>query len=136
VRYINNANIDSRLFYWHTADNVTYDGTTLETYATFDIADVVLTTPDPGASVDLPVTFTWIPRPASPTDSYEFELFDPANEEPYFYTDPPLGNVSSFTLQDLPNGFEEGVEYGWAISVLSPEGGFGGSYYYFPITFK
>jgi hypothetical protein len=86
--------------------------------------------------VDLPVTFTWIPRPASPTDSYEFELFDPANEEPYFYTDPPLGYVSSFTLQDLPNGFDEGVEYGWAISVLSPEGGFGGSYYYFPITFK
>jgi len=136
VRYRNDADIDTRLAYWHTADNVTYNATSLDLFATFDIADIVLSTPEPEASVDLPVTFTWIPRPASPTDSYEFDLFDPANEDTYFYTDPPLGYVSSYTLQGLPGGFEEGEEYGWAVAVLSPEGGFGASYYYHPVTFK
>lgn len=136
VRYNNDTQDDTRLATWHTADNTTYNATSLVSFAAFDIANIVLSAPEPGATVELPVTFHWIPRAASPSDSYMLELFDLSNDEPYFYTDPFLGYVSSYTLQERPGGFEKGVEYGWGIIANSPEGGFGYSYYYYRITFK
>jgi hypothetical protein len=134
VRYLNNSD-DSRLYTWHTPVDKSYNGSSVVTFETFDIANIVLSSPEPGAAVKLPATFTWVMRPASPTDSYEFNLFDP-NSDLEFYTDPPLGYVSSYSLSALPQGFSKGVEYGWGMGVVSPAGGYGMSFYYNPIMFK
>jgi len=102
---------------------------------TFDIADVVLGTPAPWATVGLPQTFTWTRRAATPTDSYEFNLFDPADGDPWWWT-ALLGYVSSYTLVSLPPNFTTGVQYGWNMWVYAPDGGVGASNYYNPITFS
>ncbi|MGB4868478.1 MAG: hypothetical protein WBP47_00450, partial [Candidatus Promineifilaceae bacterium] len=83
-----------------------------------------------------PYTFHWTPRPASTTDSYEFNLFDYDDNDPYFYTDPPLGYVGAFTLLSLPPGFAPGVYYVWDIWVYCPDGGYGISYWSYYVRFS
>lgn len=135
VRYLNNSD-PSRLYTWHTPENTTYGSVTTVVFDPFDIANIILQSPEPGATVSLPVTFTWTLRPASPNDNYEFNLFDPADGNPYYYTNPPLGYKNAYGLRSLPANFVKGVEYGWDIFVYSPDGGYGESYYYYPVTFK
>jgi hypothetical protein len=101
----------------------------------FDIANIELLLPIPGDVVPLPFTFQWSARLASLFDSYEFNLFDPTDGNPYFYTVPPLGYVNSYTLRDLPSGFEYGVEFAWDIWAYSPDGGTGVSYWAYIVSF-
>ena len=78
----------------------------------FDVAGIS-SSPSPNARSRLPATFQWTVRPASPSDNYEFDLFDPVDQSPYFWTDPPLGYVGWYTLTGLPAGFSAGTRYGW-----------------------
>jgi hypothetical protein len=55
---------------------------------------------------------------------------------PYFFTDPPLGYVGSYTLNSLPPGFTTGYPYVWDMWVYSPDGGYGISYWAYYVTFS
>jgi hypothetical protein len=90
----------------------------------FDIANVALIAPSNGATVTLPYTFQWAPRPGISSDSYEF--FMPGGSSHYGST--PLGYVGSFTLATLPAGFVPGQYYYWGVYVYQPDGGYGISY--------
>jgi hypothetical protein len=136
VRYINPSTFgDGRLGFWATREISFYAARSDVNIGNFDIADITLLNPEPGAVISLPITFQWARRPATPSDSYEFNLFDPYNELPYFYT-PPLGYVETYTLGRLPIGFSPGVVYGWALGVYSLDGGYGTSFYYHPVMFS
>jgi hypothetical protein len=99
---------------------------------TFDISDVILTAPDLGTTISLPHDFQWSPRSYSSTDSYALLLINST-----FRFDAPLqGFVSSYTLNSLPAGFSLNTEYKWAVKIVSPDGGYGQSYYRRTITFS
>jgi hypothetical protein len=134
VRFRNTTNPD-QLSLWCTGIDTTYNATHMVTFETFDILNIYLTQPSPGSAVKLPVTFQWLPRPPTPTDSYEFNLFEYDTGNPSFYTE-PLGYVDSYTLTSLPPGFNYNTLYCWGIVVYSPEGGYGSSYYCFGVTFN
>lgn len=95
---------------------------------TFDIADVALVYPPYNTVVSFPVTFQWSPRPATPTDSYQFHLIETTRRYPDFYSS-PLGYVNSYTLNSLPAGFSYGPYYRWDIQITDPDGGIGVSSY-------
>jgi predicted outer membrane repeat protein len=136
VLYQNTASGNpNRLWAWVTQAVSAYAPGSEFNIGNFDLANVALVSPDPGTTVSLPTTFRWTPRPASPTDSYEFNLFDYEDGDPYFYTDPPLGYVSAFTLHSLPPGFAPDVYYTWNIWVYSPDGGYGISYWSYYVRF-
>jgi hypothetical protein len=103
---------------------------------TFDLADIVLVAPNSGATSALPVTFQWISRPSTPLDSYELNLYNPANLNQWWRTVPPLGYVNTYTLNGLPSGFAAGVQYAWFTAAYSPDGGYGESYWAPYITFS
>lgn len=131
VRYLNTEGAGARpdrLWLWWTQELTTYSGEEIN-IGNFDLANITLVAPTNEAGISLPYTFQWAPRPASPTDSYEFNLFDYADDDPYFYTAPPLGYVGGFTLNGLPEGFETYAWYLWNVWVYSPDGGVGVSYW-------
>jgi Tol biopolymer transport system component len=127
VRFRNDSQTPGRLWIWGTPEITTYTAGSRRELAAFDIADIVLTAPPNATPVWLPYTFQWAPRPATPTDSYEFNLFDPSGN-PYFYTNPPLGYVGYYTLNSLPPDFTTNKWYLWDVWVYSPDGGYGISY--------
>ncbi len=130
VRYQNSVSgPTNRLWTWHTQSLSSYTSGAEIQIGDFDIANIELITPASGAVVGLPYTFQWAARPATPLDSYEFNLFDYEDGDPYFFTDPPLGYVSSYTLNSLPPGFGTYTYYLWNMWVYSPDGGFGISYW-------
>lgn len=134
VRYLNSEENNSRVILWVTQLLDSYLGSSEINIGNFDVANINLSSPNPGQTVDLPETFSWDRRfPTS--DSYEFNLFDPNDGDPYFYTE-PLGYVNSYTLNSLPGGFSPGEPYGWAINVYAPDGGAGASYYYYDVIFS
>jgi uncharacterized repeat protein (TIGR01451 family) len=128
ARFKNNSNPD-QLYLWCTGVNTTYNASHMVTFETFDILNIFLTQPESGSVLTLPVTFQWLPRSATPTDSYEFDIFDYDTGDPSFYTDPPLGHVGSYTLTSLPPGFSYNRWYCWDVVAYSPDGGYGVSYY-------
>ncbi len=127
VRYQNTTDT-SRLWTWHTRELTAFAAGGSVHIGDFDLADIGLLSPANDASVGLPRTFYWSVRSATPSDSYEFNLYEPSTESPYFYTDPLLGYVGSYTLTTLPAGFNVGQTYAWEIWVYSPDGGYGISY--------
>ena len=131
VQYQNSTGEQNRLNIWETQEVSTYIPGSEFNIGNFDLANVELTSPSAGATVNLPYNFRWTPRPASTTDSYEFNLYDYRDHDPYFYTDSPLGYVGAFTLHSLPPGFVAGVYYAWNIGVYSPDGGYGISYHWY-----
>lgn len=70
VLYRNEDN-PNQLFVWATRALEAYAAGAAVPIGNFDIANIELLTPAPGASVGLPATFTWERRSAVPTDSYE-----------------------------------------------------------------
>jgi hypothetical protein len=126
VRYTNTLD-PSRLFTWHTRRLDSFTAGSEVNIGDFDIGDITLVSPAAGASVRLPQTFQWTARAASPTDSYEFNIYDPSDPYTWFWTDPPLGYVSSYRVTGLP-GFSIAYPYFWEIWVYSPDGGYGISY--------
>ena len=133
VRYLN-ATTNTRLSSWGTRQLTSFAGPSDVAIGNFDIANIPLVSPLSGNKVTLPSMFSWGVRPATPTDSYEFNLFDPTNPSLAAWT-PPLGYVGSVTLNSLPSGFVPNVGYGWYMAVYSPDGGYGTSYYYRRVSF-
>ena len=136
VLYRNNAGTVGRLWVWGTRALTTYTAGSSVEIGNFDIADIILVSPPYGRAVALPYTFQWTPRPATPSDSYEFNLYDPTDLDPWFYSDPPLGYVGSFRLTGLPTGFSPKLQYAWEIWAYSPDGGSGISYEARLVTFS
>src|SRR6185369_10713768 len=83
VSYINNSN-PNRLFRWGTRQVATYQPGAGVLIGNFDIANIVLLSPPAGTTGDLPFKFEWIRRPATSSDSYEFNLTDPNTGDPFF----------------------------------------------------
>jgi hypothetical protein len=127
IYYVGYYNEDDlkRLWRWETRELITYTAGSQVEIGNFDIADITMLSPAPGATVRLPYTFVWEVRPATPSDSYEFNLYDSQDNNPYFYTDPALGYVDYYTLASLPQGFATGTTYSWEMWVYSPDGGHG-----------
>jgi hypothetical protein len=135
VRYRNYTNTPGRLWVWGANPLTAYATGSSAAGGDFDIADIALVSPPDGVSLALPRFFSWTPRPATPTDSYEFDIYDPSDNDPYAYTD-KLGYVDGFNMTGLPQGFEGGVEYVWEVWVYSPDGGYGISYESRRVTFN
>jgi hypothetical protein len=136
VRFLNTAETDGRLWLWGTRELDSYTNGAAVALGDFDLADVTLLSPDAGALVSLPFTFRWTRRPATPSDSYEFDLWDWDDDDPFFYTDPPLGYVDSFTLNNTPPGFATYTPYTWDIWIYSPDGGYGICFWSFYVGFS
>lgn len=125
VGYTNSGLDPTRLFSWSTRTLTSYTAGSDVNIGNFDIAAISLVAPGNGATVSLPATFQWTPRPGSSSDSYEVELYDPVDFDPFWITYPYLGYVGSYTLNSLPTGFSTGAQYVWNIAVNSADGGFG-----------
>lgn len=125
VLYQNNGNIPGRLAIWGTRLLTSYSTGSNASIGNFDITDISLDLPAYGDTVALPYTFQWTPRSATPSDTYEFDLFDLVDGNPYFFTIPPLGYVGAYTLNSLPPGFNPDTPYWWEIWVYSMDGGSG-----------
>lgn len=132
VRYLNTTN-QAFLSYWQTARLTSYTAGASVSIGDFDIADIQLSSPYPGATVWLPCIFQWVSRWATPSDSYEFNLFNPSGSS-WWWT-PHLGYSSVIRLDSLPAGFYPGIDYGWYVAVYSPDGGYGESFYYRRVRF-
>ena len=133
VRYLNPDDA-SRLYLWATRELTQYTAGSVVTIGNFDIANIELNLPEAGAWVHLPYTFQWTPRAASPLDSYEYDLYDYQDGNPYFYT-PLLGYVGSYRLAGVPAGFSIGIDYVWDIWAYSQDGGAGVSYWSYYVRF-
>jgi len=139
VKYSNgaNGNADSTnyLAFWNSFSITSYTAGTNVAGGGFDIANISLSSPGPGATVPLPQAFSWVRRTATTSDSYEWDVFDPNDGNPYAYT-APLGYVSGITVNGLPSGFSYGVQYAWNVWAIGPDGGTGASYYTRYVTFS
>jgi hypothetical protein len=136
LAYFQNASLTSgRLWYWQTRSLVTYTLGSQVLLGNFDVADIKLISPSSSVTVTLPVAFTWQMRSASPSDSYEFDLYEPNSLSPYFYTQPPLGHVGSYQLKSLPTGFSANTRYTWEIWAYAPDNALGISLESRPIAF-
>jgi hypothetical protein len=139
VRYRNrnegNADNPNYLRYWACNNIYSYAAGTNVAGGDFDVDNIPLTSPASGVTVALPYTFQWTRRSVTPSDSYQFELYDAADADPYWWSS-KLGYVSSYTLGELPpGGFVAGVVYMWGIWVYGPDG-FGISYQHRLVTFS
>jgi hypothetical protein len=83
----------------------------------------------------LPTIFSWTARGFS-DDSYELDLFDPADTDPLFYTALMSSDTNSYLLSSLPAGFSPFVQYGWDMFAVTTYDGYGESYYYNRVTFS
>lgn len=128
VRFQNDFSYNDRLWTWHTKYIDAYVAGEDYHMGDFDLHDVHLLSPANGQHVSLPTQFQWTTRPNTPSDSYELNLYDPYDGNPYFYTYPPLNYVGTYTLTNLPPGFSPNTLYVWEIWVYSPDGGYGISY--------
>jgi len=131
VRYWNTSGTPGRLSGWATWSISSYIAGTNLHAGDFDIADIALVSPPNGATVSLPRIFSWTPRFATPSDDYEFDLFDGE----WWWTDPTLGYAGEYTLNSLPTGFYSGTEYWWEVCAYGPYG-YGWSYEARAVTFS
>jgi hypothetical protein len=97
----------------------------------FDLDNIDLVSPSHDSYEWLPTTFSWNMRGIA-TDSYEVNLADMSDYDPYWWTE--VGHVNSYVLNSLPSGFNPDSPYGWWMWVYGPDG-YGVSYYYHSITF-
>lgn len=134
VRYLNGSD-SNRLCCWSTRLLDSSNNGQTVAAGNFDLANISLQAPAPGAHVTLPQQFQWTVRPGIPTDSYELDLYDPGNQNTSWYT-PPLGYVGSYNLSSLPGNLSYGWGYGWYVGVYSPDGGYGASYWAYLVTFE
>ena len=133
VRYGPNTTNSDYLFAWYGPDITSYTAGESVPGGDFDIANVSLLSPDPGATLPLPITFTWQRRGVA-TDTYRWVLLDP--ETGGWWVSDDLGYADSFTLTSLPEWAEYGKEYGWYVEVYNGPDSFGKSFYYRTITFS
>jgi hypothetical protein len=98
----------------------------------FDVADVPLVSPGPGAAEALPINFRWEKR-GLPGDSYRLMFID--FEKGEFWRSKNLGDVDSFTLEYLEDGLEFGKKYEWYVEVYMGPDNYGESFMINEITF-
>ncbi|MBI5304357.1 MAG: DUF11 domain-containing protein [Chloroflexi bacterium] len=134
VRYINTGS-PLTLASWATRVLTSYTMGDNIAIGDFDIGNIELNAPAPGSLVSLPTTFQWTRRSATPTDSYEFNLIDYTDGNPWWWT-APLGYTGGYTLNSLPAGFSTGTPYAWYVGVYSPDGGYGESFYLYVVGFN
>jgi hypothetical protein len=132
VRYGPNTTDERYLSAWYGPDITAYISGQSISGGDFDIANVDMLSPNPGATVTLPTVFAWEPR-GIPGDTYGWGLFEPAGDDSWWTDD--IGAVDSFELTALPEGANHGIEYGWRVYVFNGPDSFGPSYYYRPVTF-
>jgi hypothetical protein len=134
VRYGPNQNDGPHYLYsWYGPEITSYNASESVPGGDFDIANVDLLSPAHGATVSLPVTFSWEQR-GIPGDGYGVGLFDPTSDDEWWTDD--LGDVDSVTMTELPQGMVYGKDYGWFMWVFHGSDGYGSSYYYRTITFS
>ena len=138
VEYFNTSD-PSHLWAWETRQLTSFSAGSVVNIGNFDIAEIVLSSPPSEETVSLPQTFQWGPRPATLSDSYEFDLYEdcnpPREDCPIWWTDPPLGYVGSYNLTGLPQGFDPDTQYWWEILVYGPDGSSGLSFDARAVTF-
>ena len=145
AKYIrwNNAPSYNDNFLWTHWCNEIYKDSSISNYTcNFDVENIIMNLPEPGVTKNFPITFTWTPR-LQTSDSYELDIFDIGNDpdEPEYYS-ALLGYVNSLRIDSLNAlnsaasipGFSTGVDYGWDVWVIDPDG-YGESYYYYEIRF-
>ena len=134
VRWFNNLDNPNHLgaYYCDLIDTDNIDTGLLT--CDFNIHNVFHVSPEDATTVRLPKTFEWTLRPTT-TDSYELDISDIDTDDPWWYTDPPLGYTNSYLLTSLPAVLQTNVEYGWFMGVWGING-YGFSYYYRTITFQ
>ena len=133
--YFPNQEMNDRCLGWWQTSLISYlsSGQTV-TVPDFDVANVQLVSPVPGATTTIPTTFQWNARTISPNDDYELNLLDWDTSYYLWWTNPTLGYTSSYTLTGLPSGLEYNYDYGWALWIYNDNGS-GGSYYIQRIQF-
>lgn len=124
VRYSNDIYnpVSGRLWGWVSRPLDAYTNGQHVWIGPFDIGDIELLDPPYAATISTPYTFRWVPRPASPTDSYELDLYGENYED--WYT-PWLGYVGEYTLNQRPGGFVPGPPYYWEVWVKAPDNAYG-----------
>jgi len=129
VEYFNLSD-PTNLFLWQTRELGTFTSTSVEHIGDFDLANVGLIAPEDFALINLPHTFEWTPRLATPTDTYFLGLYD-GTMNPI----EPVGNAGSYELASLPAGFQICTPYQWGVVIASPDGGIGISGSAYLVTF-
>lgn len=124
VRYLNPTYEQGYVRTWLTPLLTAYTAGTEVHLSDFDITAVPFYEPGCTCTLTLPYTFKWVPRATTPSDNYEFDVYDWTDGNPYFYS-PPLGYVGSYTLSSLPPGFSYNTWYVIEIWIYSPDGGVG-----------
>ena len=132
VRYGANTTDDRYLYMWYGPDITLYTAGQSVPGGDFDIANIEMLLPEPGATVSLPVTFTWEPRGVT-GDTYRWGLLDPTGDDSWWTDD--LGAEQSFELTSLPTAADYGHEYGWHVYVFNGPDSYGSSFYYRSVTF-
>jgi hypothetical protein len=128
-----NTTMPQYLHNWLGPTITDYKGGTLVAGGDFDIANVDLVSPAPGATVTLPAPFTWNRRGLA-GDTYRWGLFDPSGNDSWWSDN--LGDVGTFTFGALPSGGVYGKPYGWNVYVFRSPDSYGLSYYHRRVTFS
>ena len=126
----------NRLGGWASFQLLSYAVGTRVDGGSFDIKNIALQAPEPGADVALPATFRWTRRGIA-GDNYVWQLLRLPSFEMLAQT-PGLGDVSSYTLPSLPPGVETGLTYGWSLLVYNQprdEFNYGQALYYRDVGF-
>lgn len=138
VRYLN-TEAEGYLYTWHAKPITTFQAGQQVHGGDFSIAGIGLHSPPAGVSTSLPTEFRWSLRNGHTFDSYELNLFEPQTGSPHFFTNPALGFVDSYTLNNLPSGFNYNNWYVWNIWVYgengSAEGNWGISFWSYYVSF-
>jgi hypothetical protein len=133
VRFGPNDDNEKQLYFWFGPDITSYVSGTAVSGSDFDISDVVLLKPTPGATVSLPITFQWQRRGVA-GDDYVVEILDLTGGDTWVTNN--LGDVGSFTASNLPPEIVAGKTYGWDMIVFHGDDAFGYSYWYHEIIFS
>lgn len=133
VKYGPNSTDPSAVSIWYGPDVMAYTAGTHVAAGDFDIADITLLSPAPGATVTLPATFTWQRRGLS-GDTYGVVFANSDGTVAWRTGD--LGDVGSTSITGLAPGMSYGKAYYWFVRVHHGVSSFGDSYYWRPVTFQ
>ncbi len=99
----------------------------------FDVANITHVAPAQLSVVRLPQTFQWTTRDAFPDETYEFAVYDPADQDPWFAVN--VGHEDRYTLQTLPLTFGLNTPYYWTARIHSANGGLGLMHFVYTVQF-
>jgi hypothetical protein len=118
VDYDNESNVPTYIRHCSGSNLPAYTSGARQVGSDYDIANIVLQSPPSGATIAVPYTFKWTPRPGVPSDSYSLEIFDAGYTNVWNARD--LGYVGQYTLNSLPNELKYPHPYMWWVWVGAP----------------